>query len=62
MSVETSTGHRGARSAAGALLFLLVAVSAPVPVPVTRPPAAPTCHVNCGQSHFEATNPTNPTA
>ena len=59
MSVEMS-GRRGARAAAGALLFLLVAVSAPLP----PPPAAPTCHAVCdgGQSHFEATDPANPTA
>lgn len=64
MSVETSGGRRGARSAAAALLFLLVAVSAPLPAPVTRPPAAPACHADCdgGHSHFEATDPTDPSA
>lgn len=64
MSVETSGGRRGARAAAGALLFLLVAVSAPLPAPVTRPPATPACHVDCdsGDSHFEATEPTDPSA
>ena len=62
MTVDTTGGRRAARAAAGALLFLLVAVSAPVPVPVTRPPAALTCHVDCGQSHFEATDPTDPSA
>ncbi len=61
MSVEMP-GRRGARTAAGALLFLLAAVSAPLPV--TPPPAAPTCHGDCDgyQSHFEATDPTNPSA
>lgn len=61
MSVEMSAGHRGARSAAGALLFLLVAVTAPVPVP-SRPPASPTCDADCTLSHFEATDPRNPSA